>query len=92
MSSLIPVSKTVPYRLITSGNALKAALRPLETAQILGLDCETTGLDPHTHTIRLVQIAVPSQPVLLIDLSTIAWDDSPPTATPPVWGSSQTFP
>jgi DNA polymerase-1 len=75
ISSLIPVSQTVPYRLITSGKALKAALQPLETAQILGLDCETTGLDPHTHTIRLIQIAVPDRPVLLIDLPTIARND-----------------
>jgi len=72
--------KNVPYHLITSNSELETALRwlslsegeSLEQSPILGLDCETTGLDPHIHAIRLIQIAVPNQPVILIDLPQIA--------------------
>lgn len=75
-----PNLKDVPYRLITSNKELETALRwfnlskgeSLEPSPILGLDCETTGLDPHIHTIRLIQIAAPNQPVILIDLPQIA--------------------
>lgn len=80
----MPVSKTYPnlkdvtYRLITSTKELEIALRSLEQSPILGLDCETTGLDPHIHTIRLIQIAAPSQPVILIDLPQIAPCDRHP--------------
>jgi DNA polymerase I len=66
----------VPYRLITSSQELKAALPALAQSPILGLDSETTGLDPHTHRIRLIQIAVPHQPVLLIDLPQMLSCDS----------------
>lgn len=74
----MPVSKTYPnlkdvtYRLITSTRELEIELRSLEQSPILGLDCETTGLDPHRHTIRLIQLAAPNQPVILIDLPQIA--------------------
>ncbi|MGI0492526.1 bifunctional 3'-5' exonuclease/DNA polymerase [Alkalinema pantanalense CENA528] len=67
--------KDVAYCLITSNKQLETALRLLEQSPILGLDCETTGLDPHIHTIRLIQIAVPNQPVILIDLPQIAPHD-----------------
>lgn len=39
----------------------------LMAAKVLGLDLETTGLNPHTDSIRLVQIAIPDGPVLIID-------------------------
>lgn len=59
--------KNVTYRLITSGKELESALRwrslsegeSLKQSSVVGLDCETTGLDPHIHTIRLIQLAVP---------------------------------
>lgn len=35
--------------------------------EILGFDTETTGLNPHQHKIRLIQIAPPNQPVIIID-------------------------
>ena len=37
-------------------------------AKVLGLDIETTGLDPLTDQIRLVQIAAKDLPVLILDL------------------------
>jgi DNA polymerase I len=89
---IMPASQTHPhlkdgtYQLITSGKELKSALRwcnlsggeSLEQSPIFGLDCETTGLDPHIHTIRLIQLAVPNQPVMLIDLPQIAPCDRHP--------------
>ncbi|OUC14545.1 MAG: DNA-directed DNA polymerase [Alkalinema sp. CACIAM 70d] len=72
VSKTYPNLKDVTYHLITSTKELEIALRSLEQSSILGLDCETTGLDPHTHTLRLIQIAVPNQPVILIDLPQIA--------------------
>ena len=73
-----PHLKDVSYHLITSSGELEIALRSLEQSSILGLDCETTGLDPHIHTIRLIQMAVPDQPVILIDLPQIAPCDRHP--------------
>jgi DNA polymerase-1 len=80
VSTTYPNLKNVTYHLITSSSKLETALRwcnlsegeSLEQSPILGLDCETTGLDPHRHTIRLIQIATPNQPVILIDLPQIA--------------------
>jgi DNA polymerase I len=66
------------YQLITSSGELETALRSLEQSSILGLDCETTGLDPHIHKIRLIQMSVPDQPVILIDLPQIAPCDRHP--------------
>jgi DNA polymerase I len=59
------------YVLIADDRALAQHLEPIQDAPIFGLDCETTGLDPQSDRIRLVQIAVPNSPVLLIDLPAI---------------------
>ena len=88
----MPASQTHPhlkdgtYQLITSGKELESALRWHSPSRgespkqppALGLDCETTGLDPHIHTIRLIQIAGPNRPVMLIDLPQIAPCDRHP--------------
>ena len=81
-----PHLKDGTYQLITSGKELESALcwhspskgESLEQFSAIGLDCETTGLDPHVHTIRLIQLAVPDQPVMLIDLPQIAPCDRHP--------------
>ncbi len=44
----------------------------------MGIDTETTGLDPHTSKVRLVQIAVSKHPVLIIDLAAIEKTDLTP--------------
>ncbi len=36
-------------------------------AEMIAVDTETTGLDPNLHQVRLIQLAVPDHPVLLID-------------------------
>ncbi len=41
---------------------------PFMTADVIGVDTETTGLDPHRDSIRLVQVAAEGVPVLVVDL------------------------
>ncbi len=48
-------------QLITSPSELKSALPVLLAAPTVGLDCETTGLDPRRDQLRLVQLAVPDR-------------------------------
>lgn len=62
---------TVQYKLVSDGLNLQKALSPLYIAKAYGLDCETTGLDPHTAKLRLIQIAIPNQPVIIVDLAAI---------------------
>ncbi len=60
------------YRLITDTQKLRKLLEPLiGTIERIGIDTETTGLDSHTSKVRLIQIAVPKYPVLVIDLAAI---------------------
>ena len=40
----------------------------LQTTQALGLDAETTGLDPRSHRVRLVQLATPDGQVYVFDV------------------------
>ncbi len=44
-------------RLVTDAAALVEAVRELRSAPVIGLDCETTGLDPHGDRLRLIQLA-----------------------------------
>jgi len=55
------------YRLITRPEELASCLEALWTAPHIGLDTETTGLDPHTSRPRLLQLATPNS-TYLIDL------------------------
>lgn len=66
----------VSWTLISDNPTLQNQLPRLQSASVLGIDCETTGLDPHTNQIRLIQIAVPNQPVIIIDLFKISKVDS----------------
>ncbi len=58
------------YRYLTNDHDLAAALKTINLKQLkrFGLDCETTGLDPHRDRVRLVQIAIEHQPTWVIDL------------------------
>ena len=47
----------------------------LRHSKILAIDTETTGLDPWLNKVRLVQIASPGLPVLVIDLWDISQSD-----------------
>jgi hypothetical protein len=59
------------YRLITDATNLADALQAIGDCRVLGVDTETTGLDPLTDRLRLLQLAAPGWPVLVIDLWTI---------------------
>ena len=66
---------TPEYTIVSNVSTLNSALQPLFQAEVLAIDCETTGLDPLTDSIRLIQIAAPNHPVLLIDLPAIPKSD-----------------
>lgn len=68
----------IAYKLVCDAQALADALKPLAEAKVLGLDIETTGLDPHQDKIRLIQIAAPNQPVVIVDMAAIAPSDLAP--------------
>ncbi|BAZ33909.1 DNA polymerase I-like protein (plasmid) [Cylindrospermum sp. NIES-4074] len=68
---------SLQYTLVSNVSTLNSALKPLFQAEVLALDCETTGLDPLIDSIRLIQIAAPNHPVVLIDLPAIPKSDRP---------------
>jgi len=56
---------TPEYQLLDSASAVEVALPELLSASIIGLDLETTGLDPHRDRVRLVQLATPKRTYLV---------------------------
>jgi uncharacterized protein YprB with RNaseH-like and TPR domain len=48
-----------PLRLISSREQLERAISTISNSKVIGIDCETTGLDPYKAKVRLIQIAVP---------------------------------
>jgi DNA polymerase I-like protein with 3'-5' exonuclease and polymerase domains len=52
---------SVPYTLIKTKAALERAVDRLAQHRILGVDTETTGLDPFQCKIRLLQVATPDE-------------------------------
>src|SRR6202521_5775484 len=59
---------TAPYQLITNGEDLRRATDELFNKQAIGLDTETTELDPYLGRLRLVQLASLDQ-VYIVDLN-----------------------
>jgi len=52
--------------LLNKGSEL--ALKPFQQASCFGLDCETAfGIDPYRAKVRLVQLAIPDRPVVIVD-------------------------
>ena len=64
-----PIKK--PYMLVTESSSLNDAIAPLFQSDIQGIDTETTGLDPHTHKLVLIQIAIPNHPVVIINVTNL---------------------
>lgn len=62
------------YQLITDAASLRAALEELSKHQVLGLDTETTALDPYKGRLRLLQLSAPDG-VRVIDLDRFADGD-----------------
>jgi DNA polymerase I-like protein with 3'-5' exonuclease and polymerase domains len=55
------------YRVIKTADELSRAIERMSTEPAVGLDTETTDLDPYTSRLRLVQLATP-EGVSIIDL------------------------
>jgi DNA polymerase I-like protein with 3'-5' exonuclease and polymerase domains len=59
------------YELITTPEQLRRAVEQLASKQVIGLDTETTDLDPYLSRLRLIQLATPDN-VYIIDLDKFA--------------------
>ncbi|MEO1672097.1 MAG: DNA polymerase [Cyanobacteria bacterium J06631_2] len=67
------------YCPIANAEQLIKLLNPLiGVVKRIGIDTETTGLDPHLNKVRLVQIAVAKHPVFIIDLAAIEKNELTP--------------
>jgi DNA polymerase-1 len=64
----------VNYRVITDSSEIADAIDILARQPVIGLDTETTDLDPYLARLRLIQLATPDF-VYLIDLNHFANDD-----------------
>ena len=62
------------YELITTAEQLRRAVEQLASKQVIGLDTETTDLDPYLSRLRLVQLATPDN-VFIIDIDKFADHD-----------------
>jgi len=59
------------YELITTPEQLRVAVEQLSSKQVIGLDTETTDLDPYVSRLRLVQLATPDN-VFIVDIDKFA--------------------
>jgi len=62
------------YTVITNAGELQHAVTDLSTRQAVGLDTETTELDPYLGRLRLIQLALPDR-VYIVDLNRFAEGD-----------------
>jgi DNA polymerase I-like protein with 3'-5' exonuclease and polymerase domains len=62
------------YELITTPDQLRRAVEQLASKQVIGLDTETTDLDPYLSRLRLVQLSTPDN-VFIIDVNKFAEHD-----------------
>jgi len=62
------------YQLVKTGRELETAIEEIFRQPVVGLDTETTDLDPYTARLRLIQLATPDL-VYLIDLNSFADTD-----------------
>src|SRR5256714_8418341 len=62
------------YELITTADELRRAVEDLATRNAIGLDTETTDLDPYIGRLRLIQLAT-NDGVYIVDLNSFADGD-----------------
>jgi DNA polymerase-1 len=67
----------VNYKLITEAGEVAQAANDLRGEPVIGFDTETTGLDPHTSKLRLIQLAT-SQASFIIDCFRLTRDQLKP--------------
>ncbi|HSB08034.1 MAG TPA: DNA polymerase [Blastocatellia bacterium] len=60
-----------PFRIVDAAAALEGALEAISRQPVIGIDTETTSLDPFSGKVRLLQIAIPEQ-TFVIDLFKLA--------------------
>jgi ribonuclease D len=65
------VGMNTNYHLINTEEELRKAVELLSTRQAIGLDTETTELDPYLGRLRLIQVAAPDA-VYIVDLNRFA--------------------
>src|SRR5260221_6692561 len=65
---------SLQYKIITNPAELRLAIAELETRQAIGLDTETTELDPYLGRLRLIQLASAAG-VYIVDLNRFADSD-----------------
>lgn len=58
----------ISYKYLPDEGRLSEHREYLLKASVIGVDSETTGLDPHKERLRLVQLAVHEKPVIVIDM------------------------
>ena len=63
------------YELIRTADELRKAIETLTSQPVVGLDTETTELDPYTSRLRLIQLATPDR-VYIIDFDKFADADT----------------
>ena len=63
------------YQLIKNADELRKAIETLSTQPVVGLDTETTELDPYTSRLRLIQLATTDR-VFIVDFDHFANGDS----------------
>lgn len=70
VTTKLPIRTTL-YTLVQTVGDLQNAAFEMGLFGVLALDIETTSFDPYTGQIRLIQIAVPGQPVWVIDVKAL---------------------
>ena len=63
------------YQIIKTSDELRKAIEILETQPVVGLDTETTDLDPYTSRLRLIQLATTDR-VYIVDFDHFANGDA----------------
>ncbi|HEX8068411.1 MAG TPA: DNA polymerase [Pyrinomonadaceae bacterium] len=72
------------YQLVTTPDALRAAVDELRPHAAIGFDTETTSLDPYGGRLRLVQLAAPDGRVFVVDLDRFDGDQRTSEALAPL--------
>ena len=68
----LPIQPVSEYKYIDKPTELEDQLIPIQSAKEIGLDIETTGLDPHRDRIRLIQVSSRDSVNLIIDAYTVS--------------------
>jgi DNA polymerase I-like protein with 3'-5' exonuclease and polymerase domains len=63
------------YELIRTADELRNAIETIEKQLVVGLDTETTDLDPYTSRLRLIQLATPDR-VYIVDFDRFSDGDT----------------